>query len=295
MSWVIHVPATTANLGAGFDSIGVALNLYLTLEAELSEEWEFIPLSDGMDDLPSGKANLIYKIAYQVANQLGYDEVPACRVKMTSDIPLARGLGSSATAIVAGIELANVLLNLSLTTEQKLEIATAVEGHPDNVAPSILGGCVIGHYDNQLNWINVPIHDLTFLAMIPSFELKTSEARSVLPSAFAYKESVQASSVANVSVAAICQGNWALLGEMMEKDRFHQPYRKALIPHYDALIELVKEDVYGTFLSGAGPTMIALANEAVIKQKLEQWKNAYPSFQWLPLQVENNGVTVKEI
>ncbi|CQR48251.1 Homoserine kinase [Paraliobacillus sp. PM-2] len=295
MSWVIHVPATTANLGAGFDSIGVALNLYLTLEVELSEEWEFVPLSEGMDGLPLDKNNLMYEIALQVANKFDFNEVPACRVKMTSNIPLARGLGSSATAIVAGIELANVLLDLSLSLDQKLEIATAIEGHPDNVAPSLLGGCVIGHYDNQLNWIHVPIHDLIFLAIIPSFELKTTQARSVLPATFSYKESVQASSVANVSVAAICQGDWELLGTMMEKDHFHQPYRKALIPHYDALMELLNEDVYGTFLSGAGPTMIALTNEAVMNQKLKQWKNAYPSFQWLPLQVENNGVTVNEI
>ncbi|WP_117169001.1 homoserine kinase [Paraliobacillus sediminis] len=289
MSWLIKVPATTANIGAGFDSIGVALNLYLSLKVDRSEKWEFVPCSDGMDELPRDEENLIYQIALQTANQFGHASLPTCRVEMTSDIPLARGLGSSATAIVGGIELANCLLHLNLSTEVKLEIATAIEGHPDNVAPSLLGGCVIGHYDKKLDCINVPIHDLVFLAVIPSFQLKTKEARAVLPVEFAYKESVQASSVANVSVAAICQGDWGLLGKMMEKDHFHQPYRKALIPHYDQLVNLLKSDVYGTFLSGAGPTMIALTTKEVVDRKLKEWQAYMPEMNWLRLEVENKG------
>ncbi|WP_117161424.1 homoserine kinase [Paraliobacillus sp. X-1268] len=290
MSWLIKVPATTANIGAGFDSIGVALQLYLSLKVDQADKWEFVPFSDGMEDLPLDEENLIYQIALQTANQFGHAQLPTSRVEMTSDIPLARGLGSSATAIVGGIELANCLLQLNLSMEDKLELATAIEGHPDNVAPSLLGGCVIGHYDKNLDWINVPIHDLVFLAIIPSFQLKTKEARAVLPEEFAYKESVQASSVANVSVAAICQGNWRLLGKMMEKDHFHQPYRKKLIPHYDQLVNLLKEDVYGTFLSGAGPTMIALTTKEVIDRKLIEWQASMPELNWLPLAVENKGV-----
>lgn len=289
MSWLIKVPATTANIGAGFDSIGVALNLYLSLKVDRAEKWEFVPCSDGMDELPLDEKNLIYQIALQTANQFGHASLPTCRVEMTSEIPLARGLGSSATAIVGGIELANCLLDLNLSTEVKLEIATAIEGHPDNVAPSLLGGCVIGHYDNKLDWINVPIHDLVFLAIIPSFQLKTKEARAVLPVEFAYKESVQASSVANVSVAAICQGDWRLLGKMMEKDHFHQPYRKVLIPHYDQLVNFLESDVYGTFLSGAGPTMIALTTKEVVDRKLKEWQALMPEMNWLPLEVENKG------
>ncbi|WP_117148911.1 homoserine kinase [Paraliobacillus zengyii] len=290
MSWLIKVPATTANIGAGFDSIGVALQLYLSLKVDQADKWEFVPCSDGMEDLPLDEENLIYKIALQTANKFGHAHLPTSRVEMTSNIPLARGLGSSGTAIVGGIELANCLLQLNLSMEDKLELATAIEGHPDNVAPSLLGGCVIGHYDKNLDWINVPIHDLVFLAIIPSFQLKTKEARAVLPEEFAYKESVQASSVANVSVAAICQGNWRLLGKMMEKDHFHQPYRKKLIPHYDQLVNLLKEDVYGTFLSGAGPTMIALTTKEVIDRKLIEWQASMPELNWLPLAVENKGV-----
>ncbi|WP_079710931.1 homoserine kinase [Paraliobacillus ryukyuensis] len=293
MSWVIHVPATTANLGAGFDSIGVALNLYLTLEVAPSDEWEFIALTEEVKALPTDKQNLIYKIGRKVAKKFGYQSLPPSTVRLTSHIPLARGLGSSATAIIAGIELADVLLELNLSKSEKLEIATAIEGHPDNVAPSLLGGCVIGHYDQQLDWIQIPINDLIFLAIIPPYELKTTQARAVLPKSFSYQESVQASAVANVSTAAICQGDWDLLGKMMKKDHFHQSYRKKLIPHYDEVTQLVEKDVYGTFLSGAGPTMITLTTKAVVDRQLDNWKKTYPNFQWLALEVDNQGVVTK--
>lgn len=292
MSWQIKVPATTANLGAGFDSIGVALNLYLILDIQQADQWEFVPRSACLEGIPEDDSNLIYQIADQTAKRFSNKLLPTCRVEMTSDIPLARGLGSSATAIVAGIELANQLLKLELTNHDKLQFATEIEGHPDNVAPSILGGCVIGHFDQTLASIRVPIDDLIFLAAVPEFELKTSDARSVLPTTFDYPESVQASSVANVSVAAICQQNWSLLGKMMKKDRFHQPYRKELIPHYDALVSLLEKDTYGIFLSGAGPTMIALTTQAKVDEHLADWKVKFPELTWLPLEVENHGVKV---
>ncbi|MDC3417841.1 homoserine kinase [Aquibacillus salsiterrae] len=290
MNWVIRIPSSTSNLGAGFDSIGLALNLYLELKVTQSETWEFIPVSDCLMDIPTGKENLVYQIAETVAKQFNYGELPPCRVEMQSDIPLARGLGSSATATIAGIELANILLNLELSEEDKLSIATNIEGHPDNVAPSLMGGCVIGHFDYEVDWIKVPVEDVTFLAIIPNFELKTKEARAVLPDSFSYQESVHASSIANVSVAAICQKNWRLLGKMMKKDLFHQPYRKKLVPHYEELEAFLEEDVFGTFLSGAGPTMIAIASNATIEEKLSSWKEAYSHFEWLPLQVENEGL-----
>lgn len=290
MSWVIRVPSSTANLGAGFDSVGLALNLYLDLKVARSDAWEFIPCSDCLNDIPTGKENLVYQIAEHVAKQFDYSDLPSCRVEMQSDIPLSRGLGSSATATIAGIELANILLDLQLSEEEKLSIATQIEGHPDNVAPSLMGGCVIGHYDFEVDWIKVPVEDVTFLAIIPDFELKTKEARAALPDSFTYQESVHASSIANVSVAAICQQDWSLLGKMMKKDLFHQPYRKRLVPHYEELEAFLEEDVFGTFLSGAGPTMIAIVNNSTIEDKLKAWKEAYPHFEWLPLQVENEGL-----
>ncbi|WP_054859648.1 MULTISPECIES: homoserine kinase [Gracilibacillus] len=294
MSWFIRVPSSTSNLGAGFDSIGLALNLYLELAVAKSDKWEFIPTSSCLEGIPSGKDNLVYEIVERVAER--YDRIndlTPCRVEMKSDIPLARGLGSSATAIIAGIELANLLLNLDLEQDEKLEIATEIEGHPDNVAPSLLGGCVIGHYDGEVAYTQIPVKGVTFVAIIPNFELKTKDARAVLPNSFSFKESVQASSVANVSVAAICQGNWRLLGEMMKKDHFHQPYRKSLIPHYDDLLHYLNESALGVFLSGAGPTMIAIVDDKNVFTALKKWRSEFPEFEWLSLQVENGGSYVE--
>ncbi|WP_067841615.1 homoserine kinase [Amphibacillus sediminis] len=294
MSLQIKVPATTANLGAGFDSVGVALNLYLTIDVQPANEWSFISHSQYLDLIPTDQDNLIYQIAKQTANRYSDQKLPACRVELTSDIPLARGLGSSATAIVAGIELANQLLSLNLTSQEKVLWATEIEGHPDNVAPATLGGCVIGHYDNALDMIRVELKsDLVFLAMIPPFELKTKEARAVLPKSFTFEDGVQASSIANVSIAAICQGDWALLGQMMKKDKFHQPYRKALIPHYQQLEGILTDHVYGTYLSGAGPTMIALASRHVISDHLSEWQRQYNDFDWCILEPDHSGVQVQ--
>ncbi|MGP4040578.1 homoserine kinase [Gracilibacillus sp. D59] len=296
MSWSIKVPSSTSNLGAGFDSVGLALNLYLELQVSVANQWEFIAASECLEGIPTGKDNLVYEIAEQVAAKFGQAErMPSCHVLMKSEIPLARGLGSSATAIIAGIELANVLLELNLSNDDKLQIATDIEGHPDNVAPSLLGGCVVGHYDGKVSYTQIPVKGVTFVAVIPSFELKTKDARAVLPKEFTFKESVQASSVANVSVAAICTGDWETLGEMMEKDHFHQPYRKALISHYDELYSYLNEGAYGVFLSGAGPTMIAVVDDKKVFSMVKKWKAEYPNYQWLPLQVENSGSKVEKV
>lgn len=182
---------------------------------------------------------------------------------------------------------------MELSKEKKVKIAAEIEGHPDNVAPSILGGCVVGHYDGELDWIQLPVENVKFVAIIPSFELKTSDARGILPKELSYKESVLASSTANVTVAAISQQNWDLLGKMMKKDLFHQPYRKKLVPHYKELEQKLAEDVYGLFLSGAGPALIAMTDEKRLNRQLHQWRNNHPDYSWIPLEVETNGLQTK--
>ncbi|SEO71772.1 homoserine kinase [Amphibacillus marinus] len=296
MSWQIKVPATTANIGAGFDSIGIALNTYLMLEVEEAHYWSFHSNSSYLAAIPSDKNNFIYKIVEQTAVHFGKkpEQLKPCRVELKSDIPLARGLGSSATAIAAGIELANLLLDLRLPIEEKIRFATELEGHPDNVVPAILGGCVIGHYDGELNYSQIKINQVAFLTIIPTFQLKTKDARAVLPVQFDYHASVAASSVANVSVAALYQSDWPLLGRMLKKDLFHQPYRKKLIPHYDELELLLTPDVYGVYLSGAGPTLIALANPADIHSKIAGWRAHYDQFEWRVLEADNEGLTVTQ-
>lgn len=292
MSWRIKVPATTANLGAGFDSIGVALDLYLFIKVSPSDEWAFVSHSKHLTEVPKGKENFIYQIAEKVATRYGKQTLPPCHVELFSDIPLARGLGSSATAIAVGIEIANLLLELNLSERDKVQIATEIEGHPDNVAPAIIGGAVIGHYEDVVDYVKLDLENISFVAVIPEFELKTKDARQVLPDTFSYADAVRASSVANVTTAALVKQDWALLGRMMAQEHFHEPYRKKLIPHYDAVKALVKDDAHGIYISGAGPTLMILIDEVIAEKQLHYWRKTMPEHEWLVLKPVNIGIEV---
>ncbi|TMW71852.1 homoserine kinase [Alteribacter natronophilus] len=253
----ITVPGSTANLGPGFDSVGMAVNRYLTLTASSGEQWSFQSSSPCLSDLPEGEDNLICKVASQVAE--GADrKLPPCRVELASDIPMARGLGSSAAAIVAGIELADELLALNLPAKEKVRIASCYEGHPDNVAASVYGGLVIGtHSDKQTDVLSGIYPEVEIVAVVPDYELKTSSSRSLLPENLPFGEAVKASSVGNVLVAALMQNRWDVAGKMMQQDLFHQPYRSALVPELEKVITLTASmNVYGVALSGAGPIVM---------------------------------------
>ncbi|MGK0550522.1 homoserine kinase [Enterococcus faecalis] len=251
----IRVPATSANLGPGFDSCGIALSSYLCIEV-LGEApvWE-IHHSLGAE-IASDEKNLLVQTALSVAPDL----TPQV-IKMTSDIPLARGLGSSSSAIVAGIELANRLAKLALTQQEKLQLATEIEGHPDNVAPAICGDFVVSSYvDGQVAYVKHHFPTCQVIAYLPDEPLLTSESRRVLPTELAHRKAVQNSSIANVMIAAVLNRDLQLAGKMMEKDQWHEPYRHKLVPHLTDIRQLAHQlGAYGTFLSGAGPTVLILA------------------------------------
>jgi len=259
---LIKVPASTANLGPGFDSMGLALDLYLTLEIEKSKEWHCYSICEELKDFPTGKDNFIVKVALQTAAYYGV-ELPPCKIKVESDIPLARGLGSSASAIIAGIELADAVGGLHLTKQEKLLHATEWEGHPDNVGASIYGGFVIGCYkDNQVDMLSFTNLPIEVVVLIPQEILLTKASRDVLPETYTRQEAIEASSTANLLVGALLTQNWELAGKMMESDRFHQPYRKSLIHDYDKIEQTAKANgAFGTALSGAGPTMICFTEK----------------------------------
>ena len=170
-------------------------------------------------------------------------------LRVVSEIPIAHGLGSSSSAIVAGIELANQLKNLNLSKEEKVEIASQIEGHPDNVAPTILGGLVVGtHINGHFSAIEAPLFPYAFAAYIPPYNLKTADARAV-----------HASAVANTFVASLFAKNYDVAFKLMEADRFHEPYRKELVPELDQIRELGKKHgALATYLSGAGPTVMTV-------------------------------------
>ena len=293
----IIVPATTANIGLGFDSIGIAVNLYLTLTVvEPSNEWKIEhPFGEAV---PSNQENLIIETALAVCPTL-QPHYLVCE----SDIPMTRGLGSSSSAIVAGIELANQLGNLNLTPQQKVEWATKLEGHPDNVAPAILGGLVVATYDaksQEVDYLQKEIQsDIQGIALIPDFELSTKASRQVLPSEFVYSKSVQASSRSNVLVAALWQEDWENVSRIVEKDLFHEPYRETLIPFLTPVRALAKEkEAIGTYLSGAGPTVMVLSSKDKSTTIVEYLEEHLPSelgnYNIQVLNVDQLGVRVEK-
>jgi homoserine kinase len=289
--FLIKVPGSTSNLGPGFDSIGLAVNRYLTLEVSRADAWHIESSTPGLENLPVGKENLIYQAAEVVAKDAG-KELPPCHIQMTSELPVARGLGSSAAAIVAGIELADYLLGLDLTKEQKARYGSLFEGHPDNVSPSVYGGLIIAsHSEEETNVISVGQPDVEMVVMIPSHELKTSEARSVLPESLPYKEAVEGSSISNVLVAAMLTGDWKTAGKMMERDLFHQPYRMKLVPALKDIVEYSKDlGVYGVVLSGAGPTVIGFVEKGHGEEAAEKLREEFPEYLCDVVTSDSNGV-----
>lgn len=292
---LIKVPASTANLGPGFDSMGLALNLYLTLEVEKSDRWEFCSSNQELKNLTNGEQHFIAQVALGVAKKYGKVLSPF-RVKLESEIPLARGLGSSASAIVAGIELANLGARLGLTKEDKLLLATELEGHPDNVGASIYGGLVVGCYQqNEVDMLSFTDLPFETVVAIPKEILLTKDSRDVLPKSFSRSEAIQASSTANLLVAALLSGNWELAGKMMERDRFHQPYRRPLIPFYQDVEQAAKKNgAFGAALSGAGPTIICFAEKGKGKKLAQALQQAFSEMTVKLLQVDYSGSMVED-
>lgn len=287
---LIKVPASTANLGPGFDSIGLALNLYLTLEVVRCDRWEVIPLTDELKEFPQDETNFIVKTAIEVAESFQTILSP-CQIKVASNIPLARGLGSSASAIVAGIELADQVGNLRLTKQQKFEIASKMEGHPDNVGASLFGGLVIGcQLGEEVDAEIIHSIDLEVLAVIPEEELLTKSSRGVLPSTLSFGEAVSAGAVSNLLVAALLTNNLELAGKMMKKDKYHQPYRKELVPHLQIMEEQAYEfGAYGVALSGAGPTVLCFVRPGEMNALIEGLTPLLPEMCFLPLKIDKEG------
>ncbi|WP_371261903.1 MULTISPECIES: homoserine kinase [Bacillus] len=290
--FTIRVPASTANLGPGFDSIGLAVSKYLTVDVFSHSSWECTAKTAILQGIPKCENNLLIQTAQRAAARYN-KELPYCHLYLDSDIPLARGLGSSASAIIAGIELADQLCELHLSRREKLLIATEMEGHIDNVGAALYGGLMIGTYDGKdISFLSQPIHDIELVAVIPSYELKTVHSRDVLPSTLTYMDGIRGSGVANVLVAALCKEDWVLAGEMMRQDMFHEPYRKELVPELQKLQELEHQYLYGVSLSGAGPTVLCYVKKGSAEE-VKQWLQSIFSHCVVEtLQVVNEGVRI---
>ena len=283
----IKVPASSANLGPGFDSIGMAVSLYLTVDVlEPSDKWV---IDHDFKDLPHDESNMIIDTALKIKPDLAPHHL-----KMQSDIPVAHGLGSSSSAIVAGIELANVLGELQMSNDEKVAIACEIEGHPDNVAPAILGGLVIGtNVNGHFDAIKAPLLPYALAVYIPSYNLKTADARAVLPDSMTLKQATHGSAIANVLVAGLFANRYDLVGELMEADEFHEQPRAKLVPELAKIREIGHEaGALATYLSGAGPTVMTIIDKQGIPRFKQLLLQAGLSDPLLVVEPDTEGVQV---
>ncbi len=280
----IKVPATSANMGPGFDSIGIALELYNHLWFEEIEEGvEIIVKRKQEIEIPTDKNNLIYKTMVDFFAQTG-NVMPGVRLIQEDYIPMVRGLGSSAACIVAGLLAANHLSGRHYCREQLAQIAAKIEGHPDNSNPAFFGSMVVGALDeNEMRYVRLDLpKELVFAIMVPDFPVSTEASRKVLPDRYTKKDAVFNASRAALLVASMYTGKYENLSMAMQ-DRIHQPYRNQLIPNMDRIFKAAKN--YGalaTYLSGAGSTLMAVLTEEKaeeFQQKMKAYLKAIPN-EW---------------
>jgi homoserine kinase len=266
----VKVPASTANLGPGFDAIGMAFQLYTTISLEVSDETIIRLHGPNLSGIPADKSNLVYTIAARVFEKAGF-AVPELIMDIDSEIPLTRGLGSSASAIVGALVAANELAGRPFTMDELYHMATKEEGHPDNVGASFFGGIVVALMEqDRVPYVRLPVPEhLEAITVIPHFMLSTEKARGVLPSMYSRQDVVYTSSHTGVLVGALATGNLSLLQSAMQ-DVLHQPYRVPLVPGLDKILsEAHAYGALGAALSGAGPTIIALVDKRMDTDSLE--------------------------
>ena len=262
----VRVPATSANLGPGFDALGIACTLYNEMTLTLTHEpgLHISARGEGAAYIPGDERNIVWKSIQYLLERAGrVDEFQGARIRMSNRIPLSRGLGSSATAIVAGLTAANALIDSPFSRDDLLQLATDIEGHPDNVAPAIYGGFTVNTVtDGHVECFSfLPRIFLRLVVMVPDFYLSTKSARQVLPSEVPMKDAVFNISHAAMMVAALARGSEKHL-ENAFADALHQNYRAPLIPGmFDVFAAAKKAGAYGAALSGAGPCLIAFVPE----------------------------------
>ena len=252
------VPASTSNLGAGFDTFGLALTLYNTFEVQESDAFQVEVYGEGAEKLPTDINNLFLRSYIRACQELGVFDRPI-KVVQKNGIPLGRGLGSSATAILGGILTAAQLNGIALSPQEILEIAFLFESHPDNLVPALVGGFTVSATEEgnkKVHFEKLPFpQELQILVLIPEFEILTEEARRVLPSFVALKDAVFNIQRASLLVAALVRKDFDLLRIAVE-DKLHQPFRGKLLHGFEPF----KEEAYkmgadAVFISGSGSTI----------------------------------------
>ncbi len=273
----IKVPATTANLGVGFDCLGMALDIYSYFYFKPSKSLQI----SGCPTEYQNENNLVYQAYIEAMTELGIKPSPI-KLVIKSDIPLERGLGSSSACVVAGVLGAYTLAGHPIDQEKVLALCTKIEGHPDNVAPALIGGLVASYQGDPILYTSrFPLHSsYEFLVLIPDFRTSTEIARELLPEKIHFTDAVSNQSKLLFATQALTSGDGALLQEVMT-DKLHEPYRKQLIHEVNIVSDLTKQAGALTVLvSGSGPTLLAIAQEKIdidslnnqLKELKHQWK-----------------------
>lgn len=306
----VKVPASTANIGPGFDSLGLALPIYniITVEETIMPgtgiEINIIDETNEQDiiSIPTDENNIVYKAIELLYNSIG--QTPSeLKITIKTNIPIARGLGSSAAIIVGGLMAANELLGRPADEAALLSIATEIENHPDNITPALVGGFVVSSLEedgsvvySKMNWPK----DWNITVCIPDYELSTSIARSVLPKEVPMKDAIFNLKHTAMLVQAVNTHDEKLM-KIALNDRLHQPYREKLVPGLKEIKEALKheENVMGVVISGAGPSILVISygnNLNQIRKTVSNvWNDLNVKSKVLTLQVEDNGAEVVEI
>jgi len=297
----VRVPATSANLGPGFDALGLALRLYNTLELWDADAPVIEVEGEGAAALPRDPSHLAYRAARAVVERAGRaarrPAPQAFGLRQRNHIPLTRGLGSSAAAIVGGAVAANARLGGPLDAQALLDLAAELEGHPDNVAPALLGGFVVcATTPSGVRWLRLASPSLAAVLAVPDCAVSTVEARRLLPAEVPFADAVFNVSRTALLVGALGAGRTDLLAEATE-DRLHQPYRAALVPGLAQVLAAARRaGAWGAVLSGSGPAVLAFGDAAGIGAAMaEAFRAAGVGCRTLDVQIDTEGAVVEAV
>lgn len=300
--FTVKVPASTSNLGPGFDVIGLALNLYNQYQFTILDSQGQLEYSSNIpeSEIPYSKDNLVYR-AFDYVFKKEAKETPSVKIFFDAGIPTTGGFGSSSTAIIAGLMAANKILGNPYDQGKLLKIGTQLDGHPDNITPALVGGLIVCLYaDTVHNYVKLEWdQSLFFVAITPDFKVPTANARSVLPTKVEFQDAVFNIGYSSLLVAALAAKNTEILKKCF-KDRLHQHYRAQLVPGMQCVLDSgVEAGAIGTMLSGAGSTLIAVVDnqktaETVALAMQSAWLQSSVKSEIRYLKAVNEGTTIIE-
>ena len=288
---IVKIPATTANLGPGFDCLGLALNLYNYVSIEKSKNFEVLISGEGKEDISQDETNIVYQCIRSVVEKawekkskeskreiiktsgkliFRKEDFSTLRITLSNNIPPARGLGSSSSALVGGALGANYLMGSPLSDQELIEIMTEIEGHPDNILPAFFGGLLVSTQlaDGEILWRKIKLNPKwRYLVVIPDFQLTTEESRRALPKSVPFSDAAFNLGRMGLVMEGFLKEDIRLLGKVMD-DRLHEPYRKDLVPGLKEILEILRKEGYPVALSGAGPTVMAIVEREEVGKVL---------------------------